>query len=67
VGVFWAGAGGPSPWERHPECDELLQILDGEIEVEILPPESDHAGTKVRVPTGSFVVSLAAAGIVKPC
>jgi hypothetical protein len=26
AGVFWSEAGGPSPWEMHPDCDEMLQI-----------------------------------------
>ena len=25
TGAFWSNAGGPSPWEMHPDCDELLQ------------------------------------------
>lgn len=55
AGVFWSEAGGPSPWEMHPDCDEMLQILEGEIEVEVLP--TDHGpGVKVRVPAGSFLV-----------
>jgi hypothetical protein len=24
VGVFWLEAGGPSPWEMHPDCNEIL-------------------------------------------
>jgi quercetin dioxygenase-like cupin family protein len=27
------------PWERHPEGDELLHVLDGELELAILAPE----------------------------
>lgn len=55
AGVFWSGAGGPSPWEMHPECDELLQVLEGAIELEILP-NPGGAGTVTRVPAGSLVV-----------
>ncbi len=55
IGVFWSGPGGPSPWEMHPDCDELLQVLEGEIEVEILP-EGTGSPSKTKVPAGSFVV-----------
>lgn len=55
AGVFWSEAGGPSPWEMHPDCDEMLQILDGEIEVEILPQDG-RPGILRRVPSGSFFV-----------
>jgi mannose-6-phosphate isomerase-like protein (cupin superfamily) len=55
AGVFWSEAGGPSPWEMHPDCDEMLQVLDGEIEVEVLP-EDGGAGVRTRVAAGSFVV-----------
>lgn len=55
TGVFWSEAGGPSPWEMHPDCDEMLQVLEGEIEVEVLPEDSG-AGVTIRVPAGSFFV-----------
>jgi quercetin dioxygenase-like cupin family protein len=55
AGVFWSEPGGPSPWEMHPDCDEMLQILDGEIEVEILPMDGSKC-IKTRVPKGSFFV-----------
>lgn len=55
AGVFWSEAGGPSPWEMHPDCDEMLQVLEGEIEVEVLPPGSG-AGKRTRIPAGSFFV-----------
>jgi mannose-6-phosphate isomerase-like protein (cupin superfamily) len=55
AGVFWSEASGPSPWEMHPDCDEMLQVLEGEIEVEVLP-EDGGAGIKTRVAAGSFVV-----------
>jgi mannose-6-phosphate isomerase-like protein (cupin superfamily) len=55
AGVFWSEAGGPSPWEMHPDCDEMLQVLEGEIEVEVLP-EDGGAGVKTRVAAGSFLV-----------
>lgn len=55
VGVFWSEAGGPSPWEMHPDCDEMLQVLEGEIEVEILPGNGG-AGEKTLVTDGEMIV-----------
>lgn len=55
VGVFWSEAGGPSPWEMHPDCHEMLQVLEGEIEVEVLPADGGQ-GLKTRVPAGCFCV-----------
>ena len=55
AGVFWSEASGPSPWEMHPDCDEMLQVLEGEIEVEVLPG-SGGPSVKTRVPSGSFFV-----------
>ena len=55
IGVFWSEAGGPSPWEMHPDCDEFLQVLEGEIDVEVLPIDGG-AGEKVRITAGSFFV-----------
>ena len=55
AGVFWSEAGGPSPWEMHPDCDEMLQVLEGEIEIEVLPPDRG-AGVKTRLGAGAFFV-----------
>ncbi len=55
VGVFWSEAGGPSPWEMHPECDEMLHVLEGEIEVEVLPHDGTP-GKTTHIPAGSFYV-----------
>ncbi len=36
-GMTWVGRfSGPSPWERHPDGDELLHVLEGEVEVTVL-------------------------------
>ena len=56
VGVFWA-EGGTSPWERHPDDDELLYVLEGEVEVTVLTQEESiqatiSAGSVFVVPRG---------------
>lgn len=38
-GVFAGSFQGQSPWERHPNGDELVQILDGAAKVTILTGE----------------------------
>ena len=35
AGVYWASSG-TSPWERHPDDDELLLILDGHADITVL-------------------------------
>lgn len=55
AGVFWSGAGIPSLWEMHPDCDEMLQVLEGAIEVEVLPARGGRSET-TNVPAGSFFV-----------
>ena len=55
AGVFWSEAGGPSPWEMHPDCDEMLHVLEGEIALEVLPASGGPA-LETRVPSGSFFV-----------
>ena len=35
VGVYWS-RGGTSPWEIHPEDDEILFVVEGGVTVEIL-------------------------------
>lgn len=54
VGVFWTEGGpGASPWEMHPDTDELLHILEGEAVITVL---SDDGPIESRVPAGSFLV-----------
>ncbi|MEA5505347.1 cupin domain-containing protein [Halotia wernerae UHCC 0503] len=43
---------GSTPWERHPD-DELLQILEGEVDVTIL---SDSGVDEVTLYTGSIFI-----------
>jgi mannose-6-phosphate isomerase-like protein (cupin superfamily) len=52
---IWSEAGGASPWEMHPDCDEMLQIFEGSIEVEILPEDGSVALKKV-VSEGEYIV-----------
>jgi Mannose-6-phosphate isomerase len=44
---------GETPWERHPDGDELLYILDGEISVTIL---TDGGPVRATVSAGSIFV-----------
>jgi uncharacterized cupin superfamily protein len=55
TGAYWSEAGAQSPWEMHPECDELLHIIEGKVELEILPSNSGKINTIVLTP-GSFSV-----------
>jgi len=56
VGVFRTSAGA-SRWERHPDDDEFLHVLDGEVEITVITPEgwktaSVAAGAVFIVPRG---------------
>ena len=56
VGVYWA-AGGTSPWERHPDDEELLHVLEGRADVTILTDDGPvvtplAAGSVLVVPRG---------------
>jgi quercetin dioxygenase-like cupin family protein len=44
---------GLTPWERHPDGDELLHVLDGEVDVTVL---ADEGTRHVIVPAGSIFV-----------
>jgi quercetin dioxygenase-like cupin family protein len=44
---------GTTPWERHPDGDELLHVLDGEVDVTLL---TDDGPVDVAVPAGSLFV-----------
>ncbi len=52
VGVFWS-ASGVSPWERHPDDDELLYVIEGRVVIEVL---ADDDRFEVSVEAGSVVV-----------
>jgi quercetin dioxygenase-like cupin family protein len=44
---------GETPWERHPDGDELLHPLEGEVDVTVL---TDDGPARVTVPAGSIFV-----------
>ncbi len=52
-GVFWGEASDWSPWEMHPDCDELLHVIEGAIKLEVLPDEGE-ALTVLTLKTGDF-------------
>jgi uncharacterized protein YjlB len=39
----------------HSDCDEMLQVLESEIEVEVLPRDGG-AGVKTRVAAGALLI-----------
>ena len=56
IGAFWSSADDDrSPWEMHPDCDELLHVMEGKIEVEVLPSKGGESSTTI-IPAGSFIV-----------
>ena len=56
LGVFWSEAGGPGPWEMHPDSDEILHVIEGRIEIEICPEDKSQPFDKVQVGSGSYLV-----------
>ncbi len=52
-GVFAASFQGTSAWERHPNGDELVQVLKGHATVTILDGNDEST---LRMDAGSFVV-----------
>jgi mannose-6-phosphate isomerase-like protein (cupin superfamily) len=61
AGVFRTPESGTSPWEMHPDCDELLYVIEGEIDVDVLPPDGGpqsvanlKAGWFLIVPKGCW-------------
>ena len=56
VGVFWSEAGGPGPWEMHPNSDELLHVIEGCAEIEILPSDTTQPSDLVKIDAGSFLI-----------
>ena len=52
VGVFWS-TDGTSPWERHPDDDEMLHVLKGNIDVTVL---TDGGPVTTRVTAGCVFI-----------
>jgi uncharacterized cupin superfamily protein len=55
---------GQSPWERHPDGDELVHVLEGEVEITVLTAEGPDqttvaAGSVFIVPKGHWHRQLA--------
>jgi mannose-6-phosphate isomerase-like protein (cupin superfamily) len=51
--VFRASGAGPGPWEMHPDTDELLFALEGEVTIELFDPAGNEL---VPLDAGSLVV-----------
>ncbi len=60
VGIFRSRAGA-SPWELHPDDDELLHVLEGEVQIIVLTNDGRQT---TNVPAGSSLLFLAAIGTV---
>ena len=56
--VDYAPSGGTSPWERHPDTDELLYILEGRADATIL-----HDDGPVVTPVGEGSVIVVPRGL----
>lgn len=52
IGVFWCMPG-TSPWERHPDTDEILYVLEGEVDITVL---TDDGPITTKVSSGSLFV-----------
>ena len=44
---------GQAPWERHPDGDELLHVLEGAVDLTVL---TDDGPTELRLDAGSVFV-----------
>ena len=69
AGAIYVGRfSGQTPWERHPDADELLYVLDGAVDITLLTPDgptqlSVSAGSVFVVPRGLWHRQLARAGV----
>ncbi len=52
-GIFVGRFSGTSPWERHPQGDELVHVLDGEVDLTVL---TDGEPVRVTLRAGSVFV-----------
>jgi mannose-6-phosphate isomerase-like protein (cupin superfamily) len=68
-GAIYVGRfSGQTPWERHPDADELLYVLEGAVEITLLaeggPAQvSVAAGSAFVVPRGLWHRQLAPKGV----
>lgn len=53
-GVFWGEASDWSPWEMHPDCEELLHVIEGSIKLQLWPKKGDEK-IKHKLKTGEFI------------
>lgn len=58
-GIFAAKFSGASPWERHPQGDELVQVVDGATTIHLMTADGPrslalNAGMAVIVPQGTW-------------
>ena len=54
AGAIYVGRfSGETPWERHPDADELLHVLEGAVDITLL---TDGGMTQVSVSAGSVCV-----------
>ena len=70
-GMVWVGRwSGQSPWERHPDGDEFLYVVEGEVDVMVLTDERPvqttvRAGSIFVVPRGRWHRALARAAVMQ--
>jgi mannose-6-phosphate isomerase-like protein (cupin superfamily) len=68
-GAIYVGRfSGQTPWERHPDADELLYVLDGAVDITLLAADgaaqvSVAAGSAFVVPRGLWHRQLARQGV----
>jgi quercetin dioxygenase-like cupin family protein len=79
---FWTGGGfnqgntwvgqfkGQSPWERHPDGDELIHVLKGKVEITVLTKRGRKrsivsAGSFFVVPKGNWHRQLAIGNVTE--
>jgi mannose-6-phosphate isomerase-like protein (cupin superfamily) len=55
IGAFWSEAGDTSPWEMHPDCDELLHVMEGAVTLEVLPSDGGPSVTQ-HIKSGAYCV-----------
>jgi len=70
-GMVWVGRySGESPWERHPDADEFVYVVEGEIDVIVLTDECPvettvRAGSIFVVPRTGWHRQIARAGVMQ--